>query len=111
MKPNYPLHLRLANVRRWLDARVPLHGKDVILPENEAKTLHTMIRTQLLPIALREDGPYRMDLVLCEHPKKWTVEESRNWYVLAAGFRSAHEATHWVKKELDTNAFTFILMK
>ena len=60
------LKLRQANLRRWLDKRVPLTAGDVTLNEVDRATLYKMMRDGEIPLIARKDAANSYSLVVNE---------------------------------------------
>ena len=75
---NNMLQIHQANLRRWLDKRVPLHGGDLTLTESDRATLYQMMRKWNIPLIIRREFDNTYSLVVNEG--KGSHYE---WYVLA----------------------------
>lgn len=62
-----PINLRLANLRRWLDKRVPLNAVNPVLSDDDSEILTNMIKKQDIPIIVRYAGGEKpWEIVVCE---------------------------------------------
>lgn len=102
MKPHYTIALRLANVRRFLNARISEKTSD-FKNAKDFDGLLEMIQKQRLPVAIREDSMGQPEVVLCERNVVLSKENSKEWYVLACNFPNAREACLWVDNKLGRN--------
>ena len=96
-----PLHLRLANLRRFLDARIPADG-GAFRNINDHKKLMDMIRQQSIPVFIRSTSNNKFDAVVMEKALQTFIPsdkkaETVDWYVLNDGdFDSVEEARKWI---------------
>jgi hypothetical protein len=60
------LHLRQANLRRWLDKRVPLTAGNVTLNEVDRATLYKMMREWEIPLIVRKEANHKYSLIVDE---------------------------------------------
>ena len=96
-----PLALRQANLRRWLDARVPVGGNHVELEGQDAETLKRMIHDQKLPITAV--------LSYSGNDPKWEVVVDEGispiseCYVLETNLGSFAAVYNWVNMNLGGN--------
>ena len=65
-KNTYPLHLAQANLRRWLDARVPLKGENVALSKQDHGKLMALARKWNVPVLIRKEGENNYSFILNE---------------------------------------------
>lgn len=75
-----PLHQ--ANLRRWLDKRVPLTADDVTLNEAERATLYQMMRKWMIPLIIRKEFNNTYSLVVDEG-----TGSHHDFYVLAVDIK------------------------
>jgi hypothetical protein len=91
MKNLAPLHLRLANLRRWLKKRVGDENDIHVHPELNEKDLTIflrMIHNQKIPVYSRLDpANKKFDLIVHEKLVK-TVEETKYFYILEVNLNS-----------------------
>ena len=97
--------LRLANVRRFLDARIPIKLGGEFKDPNDHQRLMEMVRRQSLPCIVREEAKTSFMIVLQEqsfksaNPKEMVLE-TEPWYILnKESFKTLHAAMKWCKKE------------
>ncbi len=90
-----PLHLRLANVRRFLDKRIDKDTAQFGSEKDEAKFFN-MINKQKLPLVCRRHPNGKYDVVLIEKKVKVTAKNSNKWYVLGVDFPSIANAIGWI---------------
>lgn len=107
MKPQYPIGLRLANVRRFLDARVDKKTSQVSPEDFDA--LIKMISDQLLPVAIREDSSGQFEVVLVERNVVRSKKNAKEWYVLACNFNKVRQAMLWCDRTLGENRYLGII--
>jgi hypothetical protein len=79
---NKYLPLAQANLRRWLDARVPLTAKDVKLSDKDHSTLCYLVRKWEIPVLIRKEGEDNYSFIIDEG--KGEVD---NMYVAAVNIR------------------------
>ena len=78
----YPLHLAQANLRRWLDKRVPLTAKDVKLSDAAHSTLCYLVRKWEIPVLIRKEATDNYSFIIDEG--KGSVDDM---YVVAVNIR------------------------
>lgn len=78
-----PLHQ--ANLRRWLDKRVPLTAGDVTLNEADRATLYKMMRKWMIPLIIRKECNNTYSLVVDEGAMEPGAHN--NFYVLAVDIK------------------------
>jgi hypothetical protein len=95
------LHLRLANVRRFLDKHLP-DGGDF---NNDAmyQRLLKMVREWNLPVCIRVDSQNEYEAVLVEKilfndVNLYDKENTKDFYVLGCGFKTEQECKKWLEK-------------
>jgi hypothetical protein len=92
------LHLKLANIRRFLDKHAPNDKADA--PELDGKIkerFYNIIKRDCLPLAIRRESNNTFDVILMERdPKKTTFKNSKSFYVLEVNFCSAANAHMWI---------------
>lgn len=99
-----PLHLRLANVRRFLNKYLPDGGdfnNDLLYVR-----LLTMIRTQRLPVCIRVDSQNEYEAVLVERVigddvNLYDKENTKDFYVLACGFKTEQQCQDWIMRTVE----------
>ena len=79
-KNTYPLHLAQANLRRWLDARVPVGGNNVTLSDTDHKKLTEMINKWRIPLIARYERKGNKTITLIVEEKENGNEN--DFYVL-----------------------------
>lgn len=96
------LYLRLANIRRFLDKYLPEKGDF----NNDAlyQRLLKMCREWNLPICIRVDSMGEYEAVLVEKiigndVNCYTKENTKDFYVLACGFKTENDCREWMQKE------------
>ncbi len=96
---NASLHLRLANMRRFLDKYLPDGGdfKDNALYER----CLNMVRDWCLPICIRVDSQNEYEAVLVEklisdNVNVYDKENTKDFYVLGCGFKTEDECRKWI---------------
>lgn len=93
-----PLHQ--ANLRRWLDKRVPLTAGDVTLKEADRATLYQMMRKWGIPLIARNEGK-TYSLI---------VDEGKgshyDWYVLAVDIKQ-DDVLHVVNEGFNLGSVPF----
>lgn len=89
-----PLHLRLANVRRFLDARI-IKGYAEFKNSRDHVKLVAMVKKQKLPINIRFDG-HSYDIILME--KNTPNARISDFYVLECGFKDVVKAIATVQE-------------
>jgi predicted RecB family endonuclease len=65
-KASYPLHLAQANLRRWLDKRVPLTAGNVELPDAQQEILFNMVSNWEIPVLIRKEGEDNYSVIVDE---------------------------------------------
>lgn len=101
---NASLHLRLANIRRWLDKRLPDGGD--FNDDNDYNTLLKMVKEWQLPIAIRVDSMNEYEAVLIEklidnNVNVYDKENTKEFYVLGCGWKTEDECRKWIQTRLE----------
>lgn len=96
-----PLHQ--ANLRRWLDKRVPLTAGDVTLNEADRATLYQMMRKWGIPLIARNEGK-TYSLVVNEGKGS-----HYDWYVLAVDIKK-NDVSHVVTEGFNLGSVPFIVL-
>jgi len=65
-KATYPLHLAQANLRRWLDKRVPLKAGNVELSDDKHEVLLDMVHAWEIPVLIRKEGSDNYSVIVDE---------------------------------------------
>lgn len=90
-----PLHLRLANLRRWLDKRVPINAINPILSDEDSRILDHMIRDQDIPLIVRHNnGEKPWEIVVCEKLNT----PSKDFYVVGTELPTLYDAYTCVER-------------
>lgn len=63
---NKYLPLAQANLRRWLDKRVPITAKDVTLSDAEHEILLDMVSKWEIPVLIRKEGEDNYSIIVDE---------------------------------------------
>jgi hypothetical protein len=92
MKAHNQTQLDQANIRRWLDKRVPLSAKDAIIKPDDLSTFFRMVRDWKLPLIIRKDADKSWSVLLNEGTG--CIEE---YYVLECNFSSLERAAVYVR--------------
>jgi hypothetical protein len=110
MKTN--MHLKLANLRRFLDKHTPNEHADAPELKGDLKTrLYNIIKRDCLPLAIRKNSDGTYDIVLLEHQLEiYTQENTKSFYVLEVDFRFCHDASVWVYNNFNYTANIFITL-
>lgn len=81
---NNMLQLHQANLRRWLDKRVPLTAGDVTLKEVDRATLYQMMRKWGIPLLIRTEANNTISLIVNEGGH---LHNHHDFYVLAVDIK------------------------
>ena len=98
------LILDQANLRRWLDKRVPLTAGDVTLNEVDRATLYQMMRNWDIPLIVRMESNHTISLVVDEgkgshydfYVLAVDIPESKYAHVIEEGFNLGNLPIEWV---------------
>lgn len=101
---NSSLHLRLANMRRFLDKYLP-NGGDFNDDALYNRCLN-MVRDWSLPICIRVDSQNEYEAVLIEKLlfddiNNYDKENTKDFYVLGCGFKTENACREWINKRFN----------
>lgn len=102
------MHLKLANIRRFLDKHAPNEHEDA--PELNGKIkerFYNIIARDCLPLAIRPDNNGKFDVILLERDlTHLTQENTKAFYVLEVDFPNKLLALDWIMQQFGFNVWS-----
>ena len=89
-----PLHLRLANLRRWLNKRT--NNNNPTLLKSDTIELYNIINNQKLILILANDSLNKWDVIIQE--KVSISADITKWYIIECGFKNSQKAETFCKQ-------------